>query len=354
MSSPVLIDCTSGVGADQIVRGGLALAAMTGRSIAFYGLAQPSAPFDPGGQRVKPYSYAVRSVGQLCNARVQSDRDLLIFEPQTTVRSGTYTFETGSDSATLLSETIAVPLARSNSESHVTIDAGTHLLHCPSPEYMAQVYGPVLQRAGLDIGYLCTRPSFHLSTQGEIQLTIGTASTVKPLDLVDRGQLRLLKAYILASWVPGHEGQVPESVCNSGADLVRQFAADMGVRSWIQTRYVMSDSHGVAVTLIAECDAGVAGFSTLGRRGRRMERTVKEVYSEFRAWWSREAACDGHMAEQLVIPLAVAAGKSRWSLPRVTEALRAVVSVTQQILSVEVSVEESRDGTGIVTVQGVG
>jgi RNA 3'-terminal phosphate cyclase len=55
-----------------------------------------------------------------------------------------------------------------------------------------------------------------------------------------------------------------------------------------------------------------------------------------------------------VLPMALAAGESRWSTATVTQHLRTVLWVTQQFLPIEASLDQQPDGSGTVTLRGVG
>ena len=103
--------------------------------------------------------------------------------------------------------------------------------------------------------------------------------------------------------------------------------------------------------LVAGCEGGLAGFSALGERGKRMEAVAEEACRAYREWWETGAACEEHLADQLVLPMALTAGESRWTTSRVTEHLRTVLWVIPQFLPVEASLTENPDGTGLVTLQ---
>ena len=82
-----------------------------------------------------------------------------------------------------------------------------------------------------------------------------------------------------------------------------------------------------------------------------MEVVAQEAFEAFKTWWTSGAACDEHLADQLVLPMALAAGESRWSTQAVTEHLRTVLWVAEQFLPLETSLEERADGSGAVTLR---
>jgi RNA 3'-terminal phosphate cyclase (ATP) len=81
-----------------------------------------------------------------------------------------------------------------------------------------------------------------------------------------------------------------------------------------------------------------------------MEKVAQMPCQEFLHRWKSGAACDEHLADQMVLPMAFATGSSSWTTPVVTEHLRTVIWVVQQFVNVEVKVDEHRERGGTVSV----
>ena len=103
--------------------------------------------------------------------------------------------------------------------------------------------------------------------------------------------------------------------------------------------------------LVAECEGAVAGFSALGERGKPMEAVADKAVKAFTRWWKTGAAVDEHLADQLVLPAALAKGESRWTTEAVSEHLRTICWLVPQFLPVAATVEAREDGTGLVIVR---
>ena len=103
--------------------------------------------------------------------------------------------------------------------------------------------------------------------------------------------------------------------------------------------------------LVAECEGGIGGFTGIGERGKPMERVAEEACDAFMGWWRSGAACDEHLADQLVLPMSLAPGESRWTTPSMTEHLRTVLWVAERFLSIEAHIEERAGGFALVTLR---
>lgn len=350
MSDLVQIDGSFGEGGGQIIRTSLSLAAMTGRAVEISNVR---------GRRAKPglqpqHLASVRAAAALCDAIVSGDAvgsTFFTFAPQAPVRAGEYRFDIGTaGAATLVVQTVLVPLALSGA-SRVTVTGGTHVPHSPPIEYLEAVYLPALRRAGLDAALSYSAAGFYPRGGGQVEVEIGASAAPQPLDLSERGRLESLRAFVVTSNLPAH-------VAERGAATIEQAMKAIGRRVVIEPREKPGPGPGAAVVLAAQCQNGFAAWSSVGELRKPMEKVAQAPCQEFLRWWksgaAQGAACDEHLADQLVLPLCFARGQSLWSTPVVTEHLRTVLEVARRFLAIEAEIEEREDGSGMVRLQGVG
>jgi RNA 3'-terminal phosphate cyclase (ATP) len=229
----------------------------------------------------------------------------------------------------------------------VRITGGTHVPHAPTAEYLEAVYVPALRRAGLAAEIHYAQAGFFPKGGGVLELAVDRHAPAHALDLSERGKLVSLRAYVVT-------GSLPEHVSERGAAAVERFMKGVGRKVEIVRRELPSLNPGAAVTLAVECEGGFAGFSALGERGKPMEAVATDACEAFMEWWKSGAACDEHLADQLVLPMALARGESRWSTPVVTEHLRTVLWITGQFLPIEHTLEPGDDGRSQVILRGSG
>lgn len=343
----VHIDGRYGEGGGQIIRTALSLSAMTGRAVEIDNIRAGRAK--PGLQ--PQHLAAVRAAAELCEAEVSGSyvhSMQLLFRPRVAPCPRSYALDIGTAGAgTLVLQTVLLPLALASEPSEVHITGGTHVPHAPTMEYVESTYLPILRRAGISVQCGYARAGFFPRGGGEIHSEIAAGSTVSPLILVERGKLLTLKATILTSELPEHVG-------DRGAATVVHALRGIGQRIEVEQRRRPSAGPGAAVVISAACENGIGGFSALGERGKPMERVAEEACTAFLRWWEAKAACDEHLGDQLVLPMALAAGESRWSVPAITEHLRTAIWTVQQFLPVSADISEEGNGSPIVVLCGVG
>ena len=83
-----------------------------------------------------------------------------------------------------------------------------------------------------------------------------------------------------------------------------------------------------------------------------MEKVAERPCEEFLTWWKSGAAVDAHLADQLVLPMALAPGESRWTTPEVTDHLRTVLWLVEKFLPIRVELAEQPNGPATVRLHG--
>lgn len=342
--SSVTVDGSHGEGGGQILRTSLSLSALTGRPVEIVRIRAGRSR--PGLQ--PQHLASVKAAASLCAARLEGTEIgsvRLRFAPQAPPTPGVYHFAIGTAGATaLVLQTVLPPLAFAPGTSRVTVTGGTHVSHAPAADYLERVYLPTLARHGLAASLLSPKAGFFPKGGGEVNAEVAGSAAPQPVTLVERGSLLTLTALVTTSGLP-------PTVAERGIACVRQEVGRLPVELSIETREAPSVGAGAAVLLVAECEGGLAGFSAVGERGKRMEAVAEEACRAFKDWWETGAACEEHLADQLVLPMALTAGESRWTASRVTEHLRTVLWVVPQFLPVEAALVENADGTGCVTLR---
>jgi RNA 3'-terminal phosphate cyclase (ATP) len=339
------IDGSYGEGGGQIIRTSVSLAALTGKAVEISNVRARRSR--PGLQ--PQHLTAVRAAAALCGAELEGAEvgtPRFVFRPQRAPVPGAHRFDIGTAGATpLVAQTVLVPLMHAGEDSHVVIRGGTHVPHAPTAEYLEAVYIPALKRAGLHARFDYPRAGFFPKGGGELDLAVSAGGSPQALDLTARGRLVSLTAYIVAAELPDH-------VVERGAGTVEAFMKSVGRKVTVERRQKQALNPGAAVVVVAECEGGLAGFVGLGERGKPMEEVAQKPCEAFMEWWKSGAACDEHLADQLVLPLALAAGESRWTTPVVTEHLRTVLWLTEHFLPIRCTIEEAPEGCATVVLQG--
>lgn len=334
------IDGSEGEGGGQVLRTALSLSVVTGRPFAIRNIrARRSKP-----GLMRQHLAAVKAAAEISGARVEGAEvggSMLRFEPGP-MRAGEYVFRIGSaGSASLVLQTVLPPLALAGANSRVLIEGGTHNTGAPPFEFLDRCFLPQLQRMGFAVEVRLTRPGFYPAGGGILEAQIGPARPFEPLVLEERGPpvARMAEAVI---------ANLPGSIAE------RELTAVNGLLGWpaeelhIRTR---TDAAGpgncLMLTMAYENACEVA--TAFGRRGASSETVAAEAVDDARAYLSADAPVGCHLADQLILPMALAAG-GRFVTAVPSQHTLTNIDVVRRFLDVPVAITEEAADRWSVTI----
>jgi len=333
------IDGSQGEGGGQILRTALALAAITGRAICIEKIR--AGRKNPG--LAAQHLTGVRAIAGICDAHVDGDElgsQRLTFVPGRPPQAGDYVFdvaearEGGSAGATtLVLHTILLPLALSDGDSTVIIRGGTHVAWSPSFDYARDVWLPALSQMGICATLELSRWGWYPVGEGEIQIVInGLSGKPSPLTQVKRGALRRVRGRAVAANLPSH---IPQRMVTRARSLLE----GAGVDARIEPLRVRAACAGAGIFLTAEYEDVCAGFSALGAKGKPSEVVAEEAVAALLDHRDSGAAFDQYLADQLILPLALAGGASSYTAERVSRHLTTNAWVVERFNLARISIE---------------
>jgi RNA 3'-terminal phosphate cyclase (ATP) len=339
------IDGSYGEGGGQILRTALALSAVLDRPVLIDKIR--AGRRNPGLQA--QHLAGVKALAEITRAEVDGatiGSISLRFVP-TQIAHGAYRWDVGTAGAiSLVLQAILVPLAFAPAASRITITGGTHVPWSPPFPYVEQVLLPMLHVMGLGASLRLGRWGFYPKGGGMVEGTI-EPSKLQPLTLTHRGSLTEIVGLSAVAGLPMGiaERQRARALARLNA---------LGVPCRIETSSVQAPSPGTILFLLIRCEGGRAGFSSLGERGKPAERVSDEACDQVFAYLEREGVADPYLADQLLLPMALAPGASSMTTTRVTEHLLTNQWVVEQFFPGGVRIEGGVGQSGRVTVEGTG
>ncbi len=342
MAEPILIDGSEGEGGGQIVRSSLALSMVTATPVTLRNIRARRKP--PGLRR--QHTVAVQAAAEVASAEVRGasvDSARLDFTPGR-IRAGEFAFDIGSaGSTTLVAQTILPALMTADGPSTVLLAGGTHNSMAPPVDFLERVFLPILGRMGPRVTGELTRPGFYPAGGGEWTFRIEPAPALSPLELTDRGQVVGMSAVAMVSNLPAHIADRELTV------LAERQGLGPGD---LEAREVDAHGPGNVVMVAVECEHAVELFTGFGQKGTPAERVAAGVAAEVDAWLRAEVPVGEHLADQLLLPAALAApaGPSTFATVPLTDHSRTNMAVIERFLPVRFDVAESKR-SAVVTVK---
>jgi RNA 3'-terminal phosphate cyclase (ATP) len=344
----VRIDGSYGEGGGQILRTALALAAVTQRPLELVNIRK---------QRKRPglanqHLACVRAVAALTDGAIEGDRlgsTALRFTPRA-IRAGDWRFDVAEErgsagSVTLLFQALLPILCRAPGPSSVTLLGGTHVPWSPPVHYLQAVFLPMLARLGARVSLELVRPGWYPKGGGEIRAAVDPAPALTAQQWMTPGALQRIRGWSIVSNLPRaialRQRHAAEETLHAGGH------GDAA----IDCVELPSRGPGTCVVLVAERERTCAGFSSLGKIGTSAEQVGAEAATLALRYLASGAALDEHLADQIVLFLAQAAGPSRFTAARATGHVATNLWTIQQFLPVRTAIEAPERGPGRVTLE---
>jgi len=328
------IDGSEGEGGGQILRSSLSLAICTQQPFRIVNI---RANREPPGLR-RQHLAAVNAAARICNAEVdgaQLASRAITFRPRR-LEAGDYSFDIGTaGSCTLVFQTVLPALLTATGESRVRIMGGTHNNGSPPFDFLARSFLRLLVRMGADVELTLERYGFYPRGGGEIRARIVPAKQLVALELTQRGALVRGYAEAYVSAIPVHVAQ-------------RELQVVGRTLGWSQEQLLLRGlpndvGPGNAVTITLEHEHVTEVFTGFGEKGVRAEEVAERPAQEARAYLAASAPVGEHLADQLLLPMALGGGGS-FAVRTVTPHLRSNAAVIEKFTGRKVGVVPAGDG----------
>lgn len=337
-STPIL-QISGDSGGGQLLRSSLSLAMITGRPFRMTNIR---------GKRPKPglmrqHLTCVKAAAEVCDACVDG-AELgsveLVFRPGK-VAGGDYSFAIGSGgSTTLVLQTLLPALLHAEAASTLRIEGGTHNPMAPPFDFIEQCYLPVIQSLGAKAEVKLERHGFMQVGGGIISAEVQPIKKWKKLKLTERGALhesfgRVLHAHL--------HRDIAEREIVTATQLLEWPVGH------IDLRYANdSTGPGNAILLGARFE-NVCEISTgIAQQGRSAEAVATGAAKGLRSYLASQAPVGVHLADQLLLPMALAGGGVFHTLA-ISNHTQTNMALIEQFLPVKFAVEEPAPGVKSIT-----
>lgn len=280
----------------------------------------------------------VKAAAEVCGAEIEGAEmgsTELVFHPGT-VAAGDYSFAIGSGgSTTLVLQTLLPALIHAEASSTLRIEGGTHNPMAPPFEFMEQCFLPVMQSMGVKVSVSLARPGFMQAGGGVLTASITPIKKWKKLKLTERGEHLESFASVLHAHLPGEIAK-------------REITTAQHILDWPVEHFTLryaNDSAGpgnaillgVRFSNVCEITSGVA------QMGKSAEAVATGAAKGLRGYLASSAPVGAHLADQLLLPMALAGGGLFHTLS-ITDHSRTNMELIERFLPVRFETAEMGHG----------
>jgi RNA 3'-terminal phosphate cyclase (ATP) len=310
----IIIDGSEGEGGGQVARNACALSLVTGEP---FRIANVRGKRDKPGlmrQHVTAIEAACAIGGAECEGLTVGSSEIG-FRPGR-VTPGEYRFAVGTAGSTgLVLQTVLLPLAMADGPSRLILEGGTHNIHAPPFDFIAKTFLPIINQMGPTVSARLVRHGFYPRGGGRIEVEI-TPAPLRPVECTERGALNRRSATALLAALP----------CDIAGRMIKTARAILS--DWPEDAFAVRElpaDQGPGTILLLE-----AGFehvtevvSGFGKLGVSAESLAKTAAQRMAGYLASGAFAGPYLADQLVLPFALAGGGAFTSVKPSQHALTA-------------------------------
>jgi RNA 3'-terminal phosphate cyclase (ATP) len=297
----VTIDGSVGEGGGQILRTALGLSLLTGEPVR---LTRVRAGRKRPGL-LRQHLTALRAAAALGRAEVSGDAlgsTDVTFAPRG-LAPGEHHFAVGTAGSTsLVLQTVLPALLAAPGPSSLVLEGGTHNPLAPCFDFLERSFVPLLNRMGPHVAVALERPGFFPAGGGLVRVEVRPAPSLAPLHLPARGAR-------VARTVTAVVAGLPVDIAKRELARAREVLGwdDAAFRPRVHPR---AAGPGNALLVEIESEHVTEVVTAVGERGVPAEAVAERAAAEALAYEASGVPVGEHLADQLLLPLALARGGS--------------------------------------------
>jgi RNA 3'-terminal phosphate cyclase (ATP) len=189
-----------------------------------------------------------------------------------------------------------------------------------------------MQKIGFDLRLQLEAAGFYPRGGGRVLAAVQPSSRLSPLSLTTRGALKRIQGISAVA-------NLNDSIAERQRVQAIKRLKDVSRAVEIPIIRLPSPSKGSLLLLVAEFENSQCCFYGLGALGKRAERVADEAADEFLGFLATDGVIDSYLADQILLPLALAKGVSEIRTSKVTQHLTTNAEIIKMFLPVTIDVD---------------
>ena len=328
------IDGSQGEGGGQIIRSSLALSAVTGKAFEVRNIR--------GGRKkpglLKQHLTGLKAAREICGAGVtgaELHSSQFTFAPGSVQTRGFRLSIGSAGSATLVAQTVLPALITADGKSSIEIEGGTHNMAAPPFDFVSESYLPLVSKLGPQFESNIQTYGFFPAGGGNIKIEIDPVPELKSLQLIDHGGTYQPTVTALVSRLPVHIGEREVTKIRRKAGWKLR---DCQVRN-----ITNSPGPGNCVMIRLKFPNVTEIFTGFGKKGVTAEQVATNAWQQTATYLAHEAPVGEYLADQLLLPLAIAAHQgqtSRFLTGELSMHTKTQIDIINLFLEIDIQVVE--------------
>lgn len=329
----IVIDGSRGEGGGQMVRTSVAMATVTGQTTTLTRIREHR----PTNGLSKQHCAAVKAVAQMAGSTIEGNvvgsRELTIVPGNEQNTDITIDIGTAGSVSLVLQ---AMLLAARGFDERLTVDVsgGTNVMWAPPIDSYQHLLFPLMHRMGINADVRIINRGFYPQGGGRVIATLDPIKQIQPMAISDLGDLKRIRGVCFSQ-------RLSDWISNEMVESCKTALEPLDVEIDVQKTY--GDSRGAGIVLTAEFENGMLGSNGLTSRGHSAAYTAEVAANDLLMEIESGATMDVHTADQLLPYMAMATGKSEFTVSRISKHLLSQMDTLESFLDVSFGVERQKN-----------
>ncbi|MCX6821515.1 MAG: RNA 3'-terminal phosphate cyclase [Candidatus Aenigmarchaeota archaeon] len=342
-----MITIDGSLGGGQLLRTAVSLSALTGEAVKITNIRKGKAEGKPG---LRPqHLMGIKVLGEFCQAMIngleENSLEVEFIPQKLKVYDKKINIGTAGNIGLLL-QTLTPLLLFNDKPVTLEIIGGTETKWSPTIQYIKYVTYPILNKMGANLSLEIIKHGYYPKGGGKVVVTSRPVERLIPFNYLDRGEIKDIQVHSTCGHLPK---DVAERQGKSALSTIQYYCPKTKISMVYES--VESLSPGSSVTCYANCDYSVLGGDYLGEMGLKAEVVGQRAAEGFLKSLNSRASLDKFMADQILVFLALAKGKSQVKVEEITEHCRTNIQVIEEILPIEFEIDKEKKE---ISVEGIG
>jgi RNA 3''-phosphate cyclase len=337
------IDSSKNEGGGQMVRTSVALAAVTDQELKLTRIRESR----PTNGLSKQHCTAVNAVAEMTGSSVDGNytgsREL-VFKPGNIQNNDVIVDIGAAGSISLMLQAMLLAARNYNDKVRMDISGGTNVKWAPPIDSYQQILFPLMEKMGIHAKLDILERGFYPVGGGRIIAELEPMRNISPLMIKDLGELKGIEGvcYIqnLPDWI--HEHMI---------DSCKEVIGDRCAVN-ITVQRTAGHSKGAGMSLVADYENGRLGSNVLTSKGHPAKRAGEDVAKDLINEMDTGSTMDVHTADQLLAYMAMADGKSEFTVSKISKHLLSQMDTLESFLDVRFGVERKSNVYHITVTPG--
>ncbi len=329
------IDGSMGEGGGSIVRLSVALAAGLDIPVSLYNIRKKRTSPGLKSQHIN----AIKAIKQFCGCSVEGlklgNQSILLGHNGRKKNFASVNVQTAGSVGLICQAALYYSLNRHDDIDLQITGGATHGKWAPSIEYVKHIIFPIVEKMGKKIEITLHRYGFFPKGGAKLSFMFKGHKNLSSLDLREAGDLETVDVYSIASKsLKGREvAERQYKAFVNNTNITIDFSPHI--------HYVDTICTGTGLTAVGQLSGGgIIGHSVIGERNLTSEEVGKKCSKEWIKIHESKVPIDYHAADQLILPMIFAEGKSTIFTNKITNHTRTNINVVKHFLERNITIKK--------------